>query len=45
MLEELLVLKKDLLQGVILHRIGSTEYEAYNFGTKKDRVIFVSFEK
>jgi len=45
MVEDLLVLKKDLLQGVKLHLIGSTKYEVYHFGRKKDRVVFGSFEK
>jgi len=35
MVEDLLILKKDLLQGVRLHLIGPTECEAYHFGTKK----------
>lgn len=35
MVEDLLGLKKDLLQRIRLHRIGFTEYEAYHFGTKK----------
>jgi hypothetical protein len=35
MVGDLIVLKKYLLQGVRLHLIGSTEYEAYHFGTKR----------
>jgi len=44
MVDELLVLRRDLLQGVRLHHIGFTEYEAYHFGTKY-RVVFGSFDK